>query len=341
MCGKTTQLFLSIVIPVRNRPTEIIRSVRSVAQQLAGLSSEIIVVDDASTDETSAVLDCLAEEYPCIRIVRLPLHKGAAAARNAGLDVARGRYVWFVDSDDIVISGAIGLIWPELQGGELDVLRFDKQAGPRSMAVDAKVPDEIPAVSRFDLREDINGLLACLSMGSIWNAVFSRQAIGGTRFEESFPYGEDALFTWAVALHAKRCVYIHAPLYLYSETPGSLTSSKTTERFRCYMRQVECFLPLIACSGLGTGHKEVLYSECEWRVYAHAFGCYRPREINSEMWRTWRNTYNEIMVLNVRRSRPRRLLSSLVRRFATKHVAYSIFLLLLWIRRHKKRRESA
>ena len=334
MTSETGTLFLSVIIPVWNRPNEIARSVRSIAVQLDDRNAEIIIVNDASTDNTADVIENLSAEHPIVKVLKLQRHGGAAAARNAGLNAARGIYIWFVDSDDIVNPGAVELIMPELQRHTPDILRFDKQNSIPMAAASPEYFSIAPRVSRSDFGKDAEGLMTCLSMGSVWNAVFSRRVIGDIRFDETFSYGEDALFTWAVALCARECIYIHAPLYSYLETPGSLTSSKTTERFRCYMLQIECFLKLIDCSQLEEKLKKRLYSDCCWRVYSHAFGCFRPSEINSEMWRIWRKTYASVMISNLRRSFPRRLLSGLFFPLLNTYLANAVFMHLLHSRQN-------
>jgi glycosyltransferase involved in cell wall biosynthesis len=91
------QPLVSVVIPCRNAAATIDRALRSVrAQTYAPL--EIILVDDASTDETAARL--AAWQAPDLRVLRLPRNGGAAAARNAGIAEARGTFVAFLDADD-------------------------------------------------------------------------------------------------------------------------------------------------------------------------------------------------------------------------------------------------
>ncbi|MFZ2974185.1 MAG: glycosyltransferase family 2 protein [Ferribacterium limneticum] len=91
---------VSVVIPCFRCATTIRRAVDSVVNQTQ-VPSEIILVDDASDDDTWDVLSKIAEEYPClVRLHRLGENKGAASARNAGWDLAIHLYVAFLDADD-------------------------------------------------------------------------------------------------------------------------------------------------------------------------------------------------------------------------------------------------
>lgn len=90
---------VSVIMPTRNRHELMRRAMRSVLSQTMP-NWELIVIDDASTDETRTVLERFAAADPRIRRLHIPARNGAAAARNRGLDAARGEFVSFIDDDD-------------------------------------------------------------------------------------------------------------------------------------------------------------------------------------------------------------------------------------------------
>jgi glycosyltransferase involved in cell wall biosynthesis len=93
---------VSVVIPVFNRPIQVIEAVDSVFAQTYR-PIEIIVIDDGSSDETPQVLSALATAHPeIVRVVR-QTNQGVGRARQAGLDVAHGEFVQYLDSDDILL----------------------------------------------------------------------------------------------------------------------------------------------------------------------------------------------------------------------------------------------
>lgn len=99
-----TRPLLSAVIPTRNRARMVGEAVESALCQRHG-EVEVIVVDDASTDDTAAVL---ARSFASrIRLVRLPERRGAGAARNAGVRLASGELVAFLDDDDLWLPGKL------------------------------------------------------------------------------------------------------------------------------------------------------------------------------------------------------------------------------------------
>jgi glycosyltransferase involved in cell wall biosynthesis len=89
---------VSIIIPTRNRAALLRQTILSVLDQ-TWAETEIIVVDEASEDDTEAVLDRFAKE---IRVVRHDTPQGPSAARNVGVDTSSGEYVIFLDDDDLL-----------------------------------------------------------------------------------------------------------------------------------------------------------------------------------------------------------------------------------------------
>ena len=95
---------LSVVIPTRNRAQLVCEAIESALSQREG-QVEVIVVDDGSTDDTASVL---AKRFASrIHLLRQPHRRGAGASRNAGLRVARGQLVAFLDDDDLWLPGKL------------------------------------------------------------------------------------------------------------------------------------------------------------------------------------------------------------------------------------------
>jgi glycosyltransferase involved in cell wall biosynthesis len=100
---------ISVVIPCHNAERSLERALASVLEQGVA-DSEILIVDDASTDGTVALAERLGARIGEFRLIRLEAKAGAAAARNAGLAQARGEYVAFLDPDDAYGEGVFAKI---------------------------------------------------------------------------------------------------------------------------------------------------------------------------------------------------------------------------------------
>jgi glycosyltransferase involved in cell wall biosynthesis len=105
---------ISVVIPCYNSAQVLPRAIQSVlAQETAG--TEIVIVDDQSTDDSFAVAESLASQFPAIRLFHQLENAGPAAARNLGLRHARGRYICFLDADDEYAPGFFATVLPLLE----------------------------------------------------------------------------------------------------------------------------------------------------------------------------------------------------------------------------------
>lgn len=91
-------MIVSVVVPTRNRLPFVLRAVACALGQ-EGVEVEVIVIDDGSTDDTSAQLQALS--HPGLRVLTNVAPRGVAAARNAGIEAARGEWVAFLDDDDV------------------------------------------------------------------------------------------------------------------------------------------------------------------------------------------------------------------------------------------------
>lgn len=307
---KINEILLSIIIPVWNREGEISYCLESISGQVNVDQCEIIVVNDCSTDNTLKTLYKIIESTSMIiRIINNDRRMGAAASRNNGLKEARGQYIWFIDSDDYISKNAFKYILPQFQK-KPDIIRFDKIHASTAYP-DFQIPiKNLPSVECYNLQTSSKIMLFFLSYGGVYHSVFSRKIIGDIKFDESFSYGEDALFTWSIMLHSKDIIYIKAPLYVYMNTPGSLTQYKSLARFTCYIQLIEKFINLVDSSQVNNKTKKRLYNDCYWRLYSHAFGCYEYCEINDSMWEIWFKTYELVMVKNSKRPLWSRLISS-------------------------------
>ena len=113
---------LSIIIPVYNVEKFITRCLHScVSQNLSINEFEIVVVNDGTRDNSMKFVSQFAEEYSNISIINQE-NKGLSAARNRGLSVAKGDYVWFVDSDDWIENDCLAELVYKLYTENLDAL---------------------------------------------------------------------------------------------------------------------------------------------------------------------------------------------------------------------------
>jgi glycosyltransferase involved in cell wall biosynthesis len=182
---------VSVIIPTRDRRDVVMRAVRSVMSQTYR-PSEIIVVDDASSDGTADALESL--NNPLIRVVRRSSAGGPSTARNDGIEAATGDVLCFLDSDDEWLSNMLSTMLPLLQreGPGLACSSFEVRKGTH-------IRHGTPGVTK---RGDSFEKLLNLKGGPLTASVFvlDRAVTDfGIRFDPSFPALNDLDFAMQVA----------------------------------------------------------------------------------------------------------------------------------------------
>src|SRR5579875_1155899 len=118
---------ISVVIPVYDVAGYLDGCLDAILRQGDG-GLEVIAVDDASPDESGAILDARAARDQRLHVLHMARNTGPGGARNAGLSRAAGEYVWFVDADDLVADGALAAIAERVTAVRPDLLLVDYES---------------------------------------------------------------------------------------------------------------------------------------------------------------------------------------------------------------------
>ena len=232
---------LSIIIPVYNREAYVEETLQSIVSQTGhSLDYEIIVVDDGSTDNSVARCEEMAKRYPAIRIVRQQ-NSGPGAARNNGLEHARGEYVWLVDSDDWMEQGALACLEPHLNQG-FDAITFaaaDKRNGEKCRRIfNQSLDGQVMSGRELMARQIHCGFLSLWFRFSVclWHNVYRRAVLEQHHLQlAEYSLVDDFDFAPRVFHCLKRVLVLNDILYLIRQTPNSLSRSANPKKAFDYL----------------------------------------------------------------------------------------------------------
>lgn len=192
---------LSIIVPVYNEEPFVGECLDSILAQDTASSFEVIVIDDGSTDGSGAIVDARESADPRVRVVHQD-NRGFSGARNAGLDLARGGGLMFVDSDDRLAPGYVEALMSVFRRGGCDVA----QAGMTRMRADGRLTSTRTS-------------MAC--HGAPFGRVYSASKWRSIRLPEGFWYEDTALGYFVLA--DARVEQAEDYGYLYRQHPASIT----------------------------------------------------------------------------------------------------------------------
>lgn len=232
---------LSVVLPVYNVEAYLAQCLDSLLDQSFG-DFELIAVDDGSSDGSAAILEKYAASDKRLKII-CQANAGLGAARNRGLDVARGKYVYFMDSDDLLQPNTFERAIEELERNELDQLIFsakafgDEGAGEKVLER-VESYDKYYAISPSIVGAVVDGgemMARQLETGHLFVSVPLRMIKTSTLRDVGYRFiegvvREDESFTSLLMLKSPRVMAIDERFYLRRVREGSLASGGVAAR---------------------------------------------------------------------------------------------------------------
>jgi len=210
---------ISVIVPAYNAAESLQRCVNSLlAQKCADM--EIILVDDGSTDKTGELCARYAEEHENITAI-FQENRGVSAARNAGLDIARGRYLGFVDSDDRIAPDMYSALYEAMSEHETQIAACGYAIHRYDGVIFTSMVDEATP-ARIEKEQALKSLIHPRGMqGFLCNKLFSRELLVQAgrgqplRLDESIHVCEDLIFVSRCIETTGYVAYVNLPLYIY------------------------------------------------------------------------------------------------------------------------------
>lgn len=240
---------ISIIIPVFNAEKELQLALDSIKNQTYR-PIEVCAVNDCSTDQSEKKLLDFAKEHDdiSVKICTHATNRGVAAARNSGLSMATGKYIYYVDADDSLEPNALELLVNEAEEHNLDIIGHDwilefESNGRYMKQHDFSTPHEA-----------IENLMYGVMRWNLWLFMTKRSLYTENKisFTEGMNMGEDMMVTIKLFLHAQKVELLHQGLYHYRQcNEQSLTkvySQQHIEQVTANVQEVEQFVNTYAPS---------------------------------------------------------------------------------------------
>lgn len=235
---------LSIIVPCYNMEKYIFRCLSSLLNQDIPCSEyEILVVNDGSVDGTLSILNEMAELHSCIRVITTA-NQGAGSARNTGIQMAKGTYIWFVDGDDWVAPNSLKTLLQLAETNDLDILRFDYWHVNKYIKPEKQI--ECPDLVYFSPLDFFRKKIK--QRFFLFSQFLKRRIITENQLQfQALRMCEDVPFLSEFVMHAKKIGVIDSVVYFYYNRSNSLVNSinisRSQDAFEAYGQLKKITLP--------------------------------------------------------------------------------------------------
>ncbi|WJY16669.1 glycosyltransferase [Pectobacteriaceae bacterium CE90] len=228
--------FFSIIIPVYNGESYIHNCLLSIENQKKAnsLMFEVIVIDDCSTDQTLSQLQLLPHSFN-INILTTPINSGPGIARNIGISAARGKWIIFLDADDLLSVDALEILYNYIKDNDVQIVGFDwqytqecreNQRGGRTDLVNLTERKQKLICDYISLKMD----------GSVIYTAIERRLIINNEIVFHRGFHEDIDFILKVYFHAKKIGVVNNKIYLKNNRSGSIINRITASHIEGFFR---------------------------------------------------------------------------------------------------------
>lgn len=240
-------MLLSIIIPVYNVERYIGGTLSSIYDQNFDESQfEVIVVNDGTPDKSMSVVDAFAKKHLNLRIVSQD-NRGLSAARNAGLSIAKGEYVWFVDSDDKIASDSLEKIREIVKGGA-DIFCFDMTR--------VSEKDGSSYVEKFFLKDERGSFLRDVPkyvfglkthMAPVQRFLFRNKFLikNNLTFCPGIIHEDDEFIVRSILISEKICYSCYSPYLYLIRQGGNIMSSAASKSMDSLLKIMESWCKIL------------------------------------------------------------------------------------------------
>ena len=221
---------LSIIIPVYNTAKFLSLCLDSLLSQSMSLTDyEILIINDGSTDNTLSIANAYCDKYNSIKVFSKP-NGGVGSARNKGISLAKGDYIYFIDPDDYLANDVLEIILQQAEINDLDILTF-KSKVVLDNSLYHKTPNKI-GIQLSVIRNGEDYIANNNYKNEVWWYVIKRDFFEETKikFIEN-RWMEDAILTAELLLKANKVANFPIDAHRYLLVEGSAMNNKESSHY--------------------------------------------------------------------------------------------------------------
>lgn len=226
---------ISVIVPIYNVEKYINKCVDSIINQTYK-NIEIILVDDGSTDNCYNICDEYKKKDNRIKVIHQE-NSGLSEARNAGIKMAKGEYLAFVDGDDYILEDMLEYLYKLLKetNSEISVCNFIRYWNEDKKLIDYNINRERIVIKREQALKEIlkNDLLKSFA----WNKLYKKSLFKNVRYPKGMKM-EDVATTYKLISNSEKIVIGKDAKYYYVQRDGSILATKSTSMYIDYYKAV-------------------------------------------------------------------------------------------------------
>ena len=284
---------LSYILPVYNVETFLPQCLDSIfSQGLQEDEYEVICVNDCSPDGANKILERYQSLHSNMHILSFTKNRGLSAARNAGVRIAQGQYIWFVDSDDFIGQGVAKQLLQRAEADDLEVLLFNycDYSSEQGIVNEPHTFANHSTQTGIDFVNEVFGDAFVYHLGYVVRFLLRKEFILhiGLNFPEG-QYWEDTVYFPKAILSAKRVASADILGYYYRSNPFSISEGKKT---------VWSFRKIVDYS-IKVGFEMIQFAnqlanqDKHWASVMRKFAFSRFKSFPIKLWQRIKNKYSE------------------------------------------------
>lgn len=288
------QILVSIIVPVYNVEAYLSRCIDSLCGQ-SYINLEIILVDDGSTDRSGDICDRYKISDHRIEVIHQS-NGGLSAARNAGINTARGQYLAFVDSDDFVDVQYIDTLLNLALLYDAEIAMCDYYKGEEFTFPKGRSKHKVQMCMAEDMLRDWHGKYKRLETVA-WNKLYKRELFteSGIRYPKGY-YHEDVQTTHLLVNEADKVVITDAKLYYYYHRKSSITGTGSVKKIEdCLYGQSRRY-QWFKNNGYQRAYEIMLVKSMEFCIYNYAVMDYKIyKQIGERLIKQYMTSVKEVL----------------------------------------------